>query len=186
MRSRLARSSPETGSHRFEEAVVEELIESTTNFWSALQEEMVPDARWVKRIKTDTFHQLIYLYMETMLTKQKGSNLHTLTKENLTAIDAELKRWEEELVEEVTEISEYDSSTGETVTKKRKTGHLKPKTVGRGVDMVKDLLGLMNCNAEDLTDRVILLLEDAPDISLGIVDRVLAVRGDFSGMKVRM
>lgn len=161
---------------------MEELIESTANFWAALTE-MVPDVRWIKRIKSDTFHQLVYIYMETMLTRRKGSGYHVLSKDKLQAIDAELKMWEEELKEVEVESSEYDSATGETVIKKRKTGHLKAKVVNRGLAMIRDLTGLMECAQEEIIDRVVELLEDCPDLALGVIDRTLTIRGDFSSLK---
>ena len=51
--------------------------------------------------------------------------------------------------------------------------------MGRGVDTVKDLMALFQCEPGNLVTVLTALLQDSPDINLGIVDRVIAVRGDI-------
>jgi hypothetical protein len=168
----------------FDEKIVNELIDSTANFWEALCD-MIPDPRYVKRIKNETFQQTIFEYIQTILCKKSGSGFHTLSKESLAAIEEDLQIIEEFMVEETIVDEQVDAATGTTVTTSRKKGHLKPKVVGQGVDTVRDVVALMQCAAQKMPEVLTTMLEDAPDVGLGIVDRVITVRGDLKS-KERM
>ena len=162
----------------FDEKIINELIDSTVNFWEALSD-MIPDPRYVKRIKNETFQQTICVYMQMILTKKAGSGFHTLSKEKLAAIEQDLELMEEAMVEETIVDEQIDAATGTTTTTTRKKGHLKPKIVGQGVDTVRDIVALMQCEVQQMPTVLTTMLEDAPDLNLGIVDRVLTVRGDL-------
>ena len=86
---------------------------------------------------------------------------------------------EEAMVEETIVDEHIDAATGTTTTTTSKKGHLKPKVVGQGVDTVRDIVALMQCEVQQMPTVLTTMLEDAPDLSLGIVDRVLTVRGDL-------
>ena len=162
----------------FAEKIANELLDSTVNFWEALYD-MIPDPRYVKRIKNETFHQIIFVYMKTILCKKAGGSFHVLSPEMLAAIDEDLQLIEDTLIEETIVDEQVDARTGEKVTTSRKKGHLKPKTVGQGIDTVRDLLALMQCELDKFATVLTTVLEDAPDVNLGIVDRILTVRGDI-------
>eukprot|EP01048_Picozoa_sp_COSAG05_P015536 COSAG05_NODE_1882_length_3906_cov_1.643814_3_plen_168_part_00 len=51
--------------------------------------------------------------------------------------------------------------------------------MGRGLFTVKDLLALFQCEPSNLVTMLTALLQDCPDINLGIVDRIITVRGDI-------
>eukprot|EP01048_Picozoa_sp_COSAG05_P015535 COSAG05_NODE_1882_length_3906_cov_1.643814_2_plen_88_part_00 len=63
------------------------------------------------------FHQLVYVYLETILCKKKGNNFHVLTPKSLEAILADLQIIEDEFVEET--ISETTDAGVLTRTKGR-------------------------------------------------------------------
>lgn len=163
----------------FDEKIVNELLSSTANFWEALAD-MIPDPRYLKRIKSDTFQQTMFSYIETMLCKKSGSGFHTLSPESLEAIEADLQIIEDFMVEETIVDEQMDAATGTTVTTSRKKGHLKAKVVGQGVDTVRDVVALMKCKPKTKMPEVLeSILQDSPDFSLGIIDRIITVRGDF-------
>lgn len=167
----------------FDEKIINELLGSTANFWEALAD-MIPDPRYLKRIKNETFQQTIYSYIETILCKKAGSAFHTLSPESLAAIEEDLQIIEDFMMEETIVDEQVDAATGTTVTTSRKKGHLKPKVVGQGVDTVRDVVALLQCKPKAKMPEVLeSMLQVCPDINLGIIDRIITVRGDFKPKK---
>ena len=92
----------------FAEKIANELLDSTVNFWEALYD-MIPDPRYVKRIKNETFHQIIFVYMKTILCKKAGGSFHVLSPEMLAAIDEDLQLIEDTLIEETIVDEQVDA-----------------------------------------------------------------------------